>query len=84
MYFGDSGQEDSLGAVIALMLLPSYVPGSNKFIVCLGWKMLKMLSIKIYLQCVLARLICLVNIMAINVLREKKISYMFPMKTFVG
>ena len=31
LYFGDSGQEDSLGAV-ALVLLPSYVPGSNKFI----------------------------------------------------
>ena len=31
MYFGDSGQEDSLGAVV-LVLLASYMPGSNKFI----------------------------------------------------
>ena len=30
----------------------------------------------------LARLIYLVNIMTINVLHEKKISYMFPMNTF--
>jgi len=30
-------------------------------------------NVNIYLQCMLARLICLVNIMTINVLREKKI-----------
>jgi len=60
-----------LGAV-ALMLLPSYVPGSNKFYFCLGWKILNMLSIKIYNYA--SQAICLVNIMTINVLRKKKIA----------
>jgi len=41
------GQEGSLEAV-ALVFLPSYVPGSNKFYFCLCWKILNMLSIKIY------------------------------------